>query len=68
MNTGKEDFTKIETQQARAIQLLFAFFNHSPYIAQDYNSNNGNKLLAKVLLSSKSVVGFHTLKVSDRYV
>ncbi|KAL3873258.1 hypothetical protein ACJMK2_036396, partial [Sinanodonta woodiana] len=52
-----------EKLQARALRVLFSVVHHSPLMAQEYAKINGNALLSKVLIISRSVVGHHTLKV-----
>lgn len=56
-----------EVSQSKALQLLFAFINHSAYIGRDYMSMSGHQLLTKVLTSSRSSVGYHTLKVKSAF-
>ncbi|KAK3604703.1 hypothetical protein CHS0354_008265 [Potamilus streckersoni] len=52
-----------EKLQARALRVLFSVVHHSPFMAKEYAKINGNALLSKVLTISRSVVGYHTLKV-----
>ncbi|KAK3092886.1 hypothetical protein FSP39_008387 [Pinctada imbricata] len=56
-------FKEQESLQAKAVQVLLSFVNHSPLLAQDYMVANGNILLSKVLTSNRCTVGYHTLKV-----
>ncbi|XP_069116272.1 lysosomal-trafficking regulator-like isoform X2 [Argopecten irradians] len=58
-----ERYSDKELYQSKALQLLFAFVNHSSYISRDYMACSGHQLLTKVLTSSHSCVGYHTLKV-----
>ncbi|XP_078313286.1 lysosomal-trafficking regulator-like isoform X5 [Crassostrea virginica] len=52
-----------EGLQSKALQLLFSVVNFSPDLANDYTTAYGNKLLSKVLTSSRGIVGYTTLKV-----
>jgi hypothetical protein len=52
-----------EWQQAKALQLLFSIVSFSPDLSNDYMTANGNKLLSKVLTTSRGIVGYNTLKV-----
>ncbi|KAJ8308471.1 hypothetical protein KUTeg_013345 [Tegillarca granosa] len=52
-----------ELLQAKALHLLFTLVNHSSTLAKDFVECNGYCLLSKVLTSSRSIVGYHTLKV-----
>lgn len=58
------DKDKMEEQlQSKVLQLLFSVVNFSPDLANDFTTANGNKLLSKVLTSSRGIVGYSTLKV-----
>ncbi|OWF37617.1 Lysosomal-trafficking regulator [Mizuhopecten yessoensis] len=58
-----QKFNDREVRQSKALQLLFAFVNHSSYVGRDYMASSGHQLLTKVLTSSHSCVGYYTLKV-----
>ncbi|XP_061172369.1 lysosomal-trafficking regulator-like isoform X2 [Saccostrea echinata] len=52
-----------ECIQSKALQLLFSVVNFSPDLDNDYMTANGNKLLSKVLTTSRGILGYTTLKV-----
>ncbi|XP_056022508.1 lysosomal-trafficking regulator-like isoform X3 [Ostrea edulis] len=58
-----ENDKREEWQQSKALQLLFSLVNFSPDLSNDYMIANGNKLLSKVLTTSRGSVGYNTLKV-----
>ena len=52
-----------ESLQSRALQVLFAIVHHSSRLEQEYINIGGHSLLAKVLTSCRSTVGYSILKV-----
>ena len=54
---------KAECLQSRALQVLFAVVHHSSRLQQEYINIGGHSLLAKVLTSCRSTVGYRILKV-----
>lgn len=54
---------KAELLQSKVVHILLQLIHHFPTHAKSFNDASGYAMLAKVLTSSKSIVGYHLLKV-----
>lgn len=56
-----------EYLQSKVTHILFQLVHKFPTLAQAFIATNGYAMLAKVLTSSKSIVGYQLLKVHYFY-
>ena len=54
-----------EKQQAQALRLLFTMIGYSSHYEQDFINMDGYGMLVKILLTSRCIVGYDLLKVSE---
>jgi len=56
---------KVEHEQASALSVLFVLIKRDTKLAQEFLAINGYKMITKVFLSKRCVVGFEILKVCN---